>query len=513
IKKIKLFINNKSDLQLAQSLRIDLEHSFVNKDGSLNFFVDEKGFNTISNSGLGYQVLIDDWKSYYNSLPKLTETEKELIKSNSEKSIGVTGFDFGSMGGYYTLDEINADLDEMFQDYPNLVTQKFSIGASVEGRTIYAVKISDNPTINEDEPTVGFDALVHAREPQSMATLMYFMWYLLENYGTDPEVTYLVNNREIYCVPCFNPDGYEYNRQTDPGGGGFWRKNRRNNGGCYGVDLNRNFGFMWGYDNIGSSPDPCDETYRGTSAFSEPEAQAVRDFAILNSYGTHFNMHSHGDYFLYPFGYIDQETPDSNTYREFASDMGSLNGYAFGTGPQLLGYPSNGSIRDWMYAEQTLKKKTYGYTIEIGPDFWPSQNLIFPIAQQNVKSNLYQSFVAGEYVQLLNPNFDKEYFLPTDAIQMLPEFRNKGLETAFNLTFELSSPSQYITITNGDVELDSLQARSSFTLTSPLSFVISASAPLEEEVPIVITTKINGDISSSDTLIIVIGYPVFIFED
>ena len=101
-----------------------------------------------------------------------------------------------------------------FQLYPNLITQKFSIGTSVEGRTIWAVKISDNPNVNEDEPKVGFDALVHAREPQSMATQMYFMWYLLENYGTDPEATYLINNREIYCVPCFNPDGYEYNRLT-----------------------------------------------------------------------------------------------------------------------------------------------------------------------------------------------------------------------------------------------------------------------------------------------------------
>jgi murein tripeptide amidase MpaA len=97
---------------------------------------------------------------------------------------------------------------------------------------------------------------------------MYYMWYLLENYGTDPEATYLVDNREMYFVPCFNPDGYEYNRQTDPNGGGMWRKNRRNNGGSYGVDLNRNFGYMWGYDDLGSSPIPSSETYRGPSAFS-----------------------------------------------------------------------------------------------------------------------------------------------------------------------------------------------------------------------------------------------------
>ncbi len=217
---------------------------------------------------MNYEILINDWKAYYHSLPKLTEAEKEMVKIKSAQDFGVTGFGFGSMGGYYTLAEIEADLDEMFQLYPSLITQKFSIGTSIEGRTIWAVKISDNPNISENEPAVGFDALVHAREPQSMATQMYFMWYLLENYGTDPEATYLVNNREIYCVPCFNPDGYEYNRQTDPNGGGYWRKNRRDNGGgCYGIDLNRNFGYMWGYDNIGSSPDPCSETYQRCISF------------------------------------------------------------------------------------------------------------------------------------------------------------------------------------------------------------------------------------------------------
>jgi carboxypeptidase T len=512
-KEVKIQINNQFDRNKLSEIPLDLEHSITDKEGYISLFVNEDEYQSLVQSGLSYEILIEDWHEYYNSLPVPSDIEKELTKIESEQRFGVTGFGYGSMGGYYTFDEIVANLDSMYVQFPNLITQRYSIGTTHEGRTIWAVKISDNPNINEDEPAVGFDALVHAREPQSMATLMYFMWYLLENYGTNPEVTYLVNNREIYCVPCFNPDGYEYNRQTDPNGGGMWRKNRRNNGSSYGVDLNRNFGYMWGYDNIGSSGTPSSETYRGPSAFSEPEAQAVRDLAVLKNYGTHFNMHSYGNYFLYPWGYIDEETPDSLTYREFASDMGRLNGYAYGTGPQLLGYPSNGSVRDWMYGEQTEKNKTYGYTIEIGPSFWPSQSQIFPIAQQNVRSNMYQAFVAGEYVQLVKPNFNREYFLPADAVQMTPELRNKGLATAYNLSFELSSPSQFITITNSSASMDSLEARTSNTLSSPLSFVISASVPPEEEIQIVLTTSINGDITARDTTLIIIGYPVYIFED
>jgi len=514
VKKVKLFINSNSDHLKANSLSIDLEHSVLDKDGGLILYVDENEFNAVTGSGLNYEILIDDWKAYYNSLPKLTEAEKDFYRMESENDFGVTGFDYGSMGGYYTLAEIEADLDEMYQLYPNLITQKYSIGTSHEGRTIWAVKISDNPNTNENEPKVGFDALVHAREPQSMATQMYFIWYLLENYGTDPEATYLVNNREIYCVPCFNPDGYEYNRQTDPNGGGFWRKNRRNNGGgCYGIDLNRNFGYQWGYDNQGSSPDPCASTYRGESAFSEPEAQAVRDLAIEKNYGTHFNMHTHGGYILYPWGYINEETPDSLTYREFSALLTSYSGYAYGYGGQLLGYNSNGSVRDWMYGEQTDKNKIYGYTIEIGNAFWPLQSEIFPIAQQNLKTMIYQSFLAGDYVKLENANLNKEYFIPSDNVELTPEFRNKGLATAYNLDFELTSSSQYITINTSSVSVDSLEARSSFILGTPLSFAISASAPLEEEIPIVLKASTNGDIISSDTLNLIIGFPVFVFED
>jgi hypothetical protein len=516
IKKVKLLLNNQSDLQKAYSLAIDFEEVTIDKEGGYILFVNENEFQSIVNLGLSYEILIDDWNAYYNSLPKLSEAEKQMIMLESSKKFGVDGFGFGSMGGYYTLAEIEANLDEMFQLYPNLITQKFSIGTSIEGRAIWAVKISDNPNMSEDEPKVGFDALVHAREPQSMATQMYFMWYLLENYGTDPEATYLVNNREIYCVPCFNPDGYEYNRLTNPNGGGYWRKNRRNSGGgCYGVDLNRNFGYKWAYDNIGSSPDPCDETYRGTSAFSEPESQAIRDFAILNNYGTHFNMHSWQNAFLYPWGYIDEQTPDSLTYREFAWDMSRYNGYTYGTGPEVLNYTSNGSVRDWMYGEQTLKSKTFGYTIEIGnydDYFWPPQSRIFPIAQINVKSNLYHAFVAGEYINIIDPNFNKEYFLPGDYIEMLPEFRNKGIVSAYNLSFQLSSPSQYIAVNTGSSSLDSIQTRSNTTITTPLSFTILQSAPAEE-LPIVITTLLNGSLMKNDTLLIPIGYPVMIFAD
>ena len=139
-KKVKVLINNSFDNERLISLSLDLEHSSANKKGERILFVNENEFTELQQSGLSYEILMDDWKTYYNSLPTLNNDEKLLIKNESEMEFGVSGFNFGSMGGFYTFDEIVADLDTMFQLYPNLITEKDSIGSSHEGRTIWAVK-------------------------------------------------------------------------------------------------------------------------------------------------------------------------------------------------------------------------------------------------------------------------------------------------------------------------------------------------------------------------------------
>ncbi|MBZ0200141.1 MAG: immune inhibitor A [Ignavibacteriaceae bacterium] len=515
-KKVKIYLNDTNDIEILINAGLQFDHYSATKDNAIHLFVSDKEFDALIKTGFKYEVLIEDWFRYYEGMPKLTESEKQTSLLNSKSNYNVTGFGYGSMGGYYTYSEVIANLDSMIARYPNIISQKYSIGTSHEGRTLWAVKISDNPNISEHEPATGFDALVHAREPQSMATLLYFMWYLLENYGSDPAVTYLVNNREIYCVPVFNPDGYEYNRTTNPNGGGMWRKNRRNNGGSYGVDLNRNFSYKWGYDNSGSSSYPPDETYRGPGAFSEPEAQAIRDYVTGKGIKTYFNMHSYQDAILYPWGYINAFTPDSLTYREFASDMAVYNGYSYGNSTQILGYASNGSVRDWLYGEQLLKNKIFGYTIEIGnssDNFWPPQSRIFPIAQSNVPVNMYQAWVAGEYVALENANFQQQYFNAGDIVSLLPAFRNKGLSSAYNLDISLSSLSQYASVVNGAAIFDSLAARTSALATSPLTIAVSSNAPVEEKIKLLFTVSTQGTIMSTDTVSFIVGVPTYMFID
>ena len=516
-KQVKVFVHDQFVIERIIGLGIDLEHSSFEKDKSLVFFVSDDEFTLLRNSGISPVVLIDDWFGYYNSLPTLTENEKQLIKNESLDNFGVEGFGFGSMGGYYTFDEIVANLDSMYAQYPNIITEKYSVGTSQQGRNIWAVKVSDNPNVNESEPAVGYDALIHAREPQSMASMMYYIWYLLENYGTDPEATYLVNNREMYFIPCVNPDGYEYNRQTNPNGSGMWRKNRRVNGdGSFGVDLNRNFGYMWGYDNSGSSPTPSSETYRGPSPFSEPEAVAIRDLAVQKNYGTHFNMHSYQNAFLYPWGYINLQTADSSIYKEFAQDMSSFNGYVHGISGQVLGYNSNGSVRDWMYGEQTTKAKAFGYTVEIGSSsdgFWPPQHRIFPLAQGMLKPNLYNAWVAGSYVTMTDPGYSGQYFNPGDMVLMNSVFTNKGIANSENIDLQLSSLSPYLFVNNGSVTLGSVPARGTAIVPTPFSFSVSLTAPTDVEARLLLTTLVDNITISRDTLKLILGTPVIIFTD
>lgn len=513
-KEVKIYLDSKEQLSNLYSLGLEFDHFNWRKDNSITTFISDREFEILQNSGFRYEVLIDDWYSYYANLPKLSDSEKQSFLQLSKEKYNVEGFGYGSMGGFFTLNEINARLDSMYQLYPNIITQKFQIGTTIEGRPIYAVKISDNPNVNENEPQVQFNALIHAREPQAMMTIMYYMYYLLENYGTNPEVTYLVNNREIYFIPCINPDGYEYNRSTNPNGGGMWRKNRRlNSGGSYGIDLNRNFAYMWGINNTGSSGDPTSETYRGTAPFSEPETQAIRDFTNSKNFKTTLNYHTYSNLLLYPWGYVNTPTPDNNIFVEYSTDMVAFNGYENGQPPAIL-YDVNGSADDWMYGEQSSKPKIFAMTPEVGSSgFWPSQAEIFPLAIENLRPNLYITWVAGGFVDLINPTFSQQYFNPGDNVQLIiPSVKNKGLSDAENVTLTLSSDNPEINITSGTINVGNVAARTSVNLNQSFAFTIG-NIPADVTVKMLVTTLTDGTPMKVDTMRFVVGTPVLLLAD
>ncbi len=398
--EVRIPLADRADLQALAAQVPGLGHVGIDKaaGGLVAVTVlNQDDLADLAASRFAFEVSVPDLAAAYDARPAFTEAEQRQALAASK----VDGFGFGSMGGYYTFDEVVAKLDEMAASYPNLITEKVSIGQSHQGRDIWMVKISDNPGVDEGEPEVAYTALHHAREPQSMATVVYYMFYLLENYGTNAMVTNLVNNREMYFVPVLNPDGYVYNQQTDPNGGGLWRKNRRNNGNNrFGVDLNRNYGYEWGRDNDGSSPSPGSETYRGPAPFSEPETSAIRDFTVGREIRATFNYHSFSNVLLHPWGYArNTYTPEQGLFTRASRFLTGVNGYEFGQAADVL-YPANGASDDWQYGEQTTKDRVFSWTPEVGSfrqGFWPRQSDIVPLAEINRVMNLRLAQIAGFY--------------------------------------------------------------------------------------------------------------------
>lgn len=516
-KQVKVFMDEIGSINSLNSLGLDIDHAYFDKsDKSLWIFVNERELQLLNSAGLRYEILIEDWREHYKNRPRLSAAERNAEIQKSRDLFNVKGFDYGSMGGYLTYQEIQDHLDSMRVKYPHIITEKASIGQSLEGRDIFMVKISDNPEIDENEPEVLYDALTHAREPQGMMTIVYFMYYLLENYGVDDEVTYLVNNRELYFVPVLNPDGYEYNRSTNPNGGGMWRKNRSiNSDGSRGVDLNRNFGYQWGYDDSGSSSEPYRETYRGPAPFSEPETEALRQFCNSRNFRNALNYHTYSNLLILPWGYIPEETPDSLIYRQFGMDMTAVNNYTWGISSDII-YAVNGDTDDWMYGEQNEKNKILSMTPEVGSGvdgFWPPESRIFPLAMENVEMNLYLAWAAGGFVGLTGAVFSQDVFNPGDNFTVTFYIKNKGLDSAENLKVSLQSASEYLGTPFNYISIDTLRSQEADTLVNAFGVRISNDAPVGEMQKFVLITSSNGIVMSKDTLGIYVGSPKSVFFD
>ena len=517
-KQVKIYIDDKEDIRKLESFNISVDHSYQTKDRAILLFLNDAEFNRLTMLNYRYEVLIDDWQAYYNKREKLTSLEKKAAVENSTKQFGVANFGFGSMGGYYTYDEVVRKLDTMKLLYPNLITIKSEIGKTIEGRTVYSVKISDNPDIDEEEPEVLYTALIHAREPESMMQMLYFMFYLLENYGTDPEATYLVDNRELYFIPVINPDGYVYNQTISPKGGGMWRKNRKNNGsGSFGIDLNRNFGpsYYWNAPNGGSSLDAADETYRGVSPFSEPETENIANFVIGRKIKNALNYHTYSNLLIYPYGALEKETPDSLIFREFATDMTKLNHYTTGTDQSTVGYSTRGNSDDFMYdGDTSLIGKIFAMTPEVGNStdgFWPAESRIFPLAEENLFPNLYFAWVGGGYVSLVNYSFDREVFMPGDSINLTAVLRNKGLGDASNINLAISSDPSKVGSATELSTIATLKSRESFDVNAML--VLNPALKNGENIKIVLSTTLDNVPMAVDTVSLTVGTANIVFKD
>ncbi|RMH00975.1 MAG: hypothetical protein D6702_12605 [Planctomycetota bacterium] len=440
---VKIPASSPADFAELVRLGFDVDdHLGLDAAGNLTVYADDAEQDRLAAAGFRFWVEIEDLPAFYAARAAAAPARSAV----------------GSMGGFRTLAEIGQEMDRLAAAYPAIVSPKFSLGTSIQGRPIWALRVSTTPTVHDPaKPTAWYDALHHAREPMSGESLLQFVDWLGANYGVDPAVTRIVESRNLLFIPCVNPDGYEYNRQTNPNGGGMWRKNRRNNGGgSYGVDLNRNYDWEWGPQWSGSSGSPSSEIYRGTAPFSEPETAALRDALAAMPPGMSISAHSYSDLWIYPWGYSTVYTNENALFRQYGAAMTANNGYAYGTSWEVL-YTANGVSDDYHYGAHG----TYAFTPEIGgpsDGFWPSPARIQALAAEVRPGYRMVAQWAGGWAEQQPPVWTElsgngdAFPEPGETWQVELAFRNDGA-AAVNGTASLSSSDPLVGVSGGPAPL------------------------------------------------------------
>ncbi len=449
--------------------------------------------------GLPYTVVHADLTAYYAS------------------RLGDKGANFGV---YHTYSEATQWLDDLHAQYPQVVSAKWSLGQSHEGRDIWCIRVSDNPETDEpDEAEVEIDGLHHAREVMASEMTLMFVEYLASRYGTDPVVTHLLDTREIYVVPIVNPDGFVYNETIAPDGGGMWRKNRRDNGdGTFGVDPNRNYPYEW--DGPGSSTDPSSDVYRGPAPGSEPEVQALMGLINAHAFVTSMSFHSYSGMTLYPWGYTTDPTPDDAVFQQMASIMTSGNGYAAGQPGDLL-YTVNGGSFDWVYGAWTEHPRCFAFTNEIGwtsDGFWPAQDRREPLFQDNLWPTLYLVMAADAFVRpadLAVTGGDGDAYLEAgETAGLALTLENLGVTADSGpVTVTLHTDDPYLQLHEAIRTVGPVGAMGTLDLSgAPFAVSVSPDCPADRALTVTVTAD-DGSGPIPRTFTFFAGPPVLVFSD
>lgn len=290
---------------------------------------------------------------------------------------------------FHTYFEVARALETLALNNPDFVTVK-SIGRTYEGRDILALRITTEQSKADQKPAVIFMGGHHAREHVSVEIPLRFAQYLVDEYNKgNQRIVDLIESRDIHIIPVVNPDGKEY----DISGNSYahWRKNRRNNGRDYGVDLNRNYSYKWGTG--GSSKSSNSDTYMGPQPFSEPETIAIRDYVEAHeNISILLSFHTFSELILYPWGHTYDPIQDSTAqqvHETMAKEMAKWNGYKPQQSSDL--YIASGDTTDWSFGEH----KIISFTFELDPKdqftggFYPGASKIQGILQKNIEPCLY----------------------------------------------------------------------------------------------------------------------------
>ena len=328
------------------------------------------------------------------------------------------GIGIDTIGGkacYRTVEETYETAQTLAADHPTLAAwidagdswEKATVtNPDLPGYDMMVLRLT-NSAIGGDKPRLFVTASIHAREYAPAELLTRFAEYLVNNYNTDADITWILDHHELHLMFQTNPDG---RKKAEAGSGVMWRKNTDRDDGCtstnvtssyYGTDLNRNFSYQWGTG--GSSSEPCSDTYRGPSGGSERETQAVQNYlkeifpdqrgtgaAPSDATGIYLDLHSHGGYVMWPWGYSSDAPPNNAQLQTLGRKFAYYNGYTPGQITRVLYIASGGGV-DYAYGELGVAS----YAIEVGTAFFEActsfESTVYP---NNLPALIYAAKVA-----------------------------------------------------------------------------------------------------------------------
>ena len=366
----------------------------VYEDGSIQVLLWPGDLAKLQATGLRHTVQVAD----------LVARDRELFAATAGRTAGLalqpgeTG-----TGDYRQLADYEADMRMLAETYPTMARLIELPHRTLETRTVYGLEIATDVTKQDGRAVFYQDGCHHAREWPASEVPMMWAFDLLENYGTDPKITAIVDNVRNIIVPVVNVDGFEYTRTFPPfesgevsplppeavvlgGQGRYVRKNRRpllsssTGPGLFlevdkpkgydalvsGVDPNRNYAYSWGDDQAGSSADMFAQTYRGTDPLSEQESKNVSDLLKSVHATAMITHHTSGDLLLWAWGDTQNDAPDNALLEGFGRAMAVYNGYVPQKSIDL--YVTTGTTSDYAYGVTG----SIGYTFEhAGSSFHP----------------------------------------------------------------------------------------------------------------------------------------------
>jgi len=302
-----------------------------------------------------------------SELERLKETglRMEVLKEDLNESY--RGFWSGRAEQYHSYEQIIALMDSLANAFPG-ICKKIVFGLTPQGRQLTCLKISENVNQDENEPEVLFDGGIHGDEIGGPENLIRFARYVCVSYGSDPEITDLVNSREITIYPMVNPDG---------------RANMSRYNSNF-VDCNRDWGYMW--DGEGNSPEP----------FSQPETRAMRNCLNNHRFVIHVTYHSGEEVVLYPWCYRAAHVPDYAALSQLAESYSTSSGYTnLQVRQSYADYPTSGETIDYSYGADG----TDALTMEISNNKQPPGSQIQYYFQNNLPAMIAMIENAGSGIE------------------------------------------------------------------------------------------------------------------